>query len=173
VNFFQIDTSEVRRVHHTYFEKRRKVQKKVDGRKTRKKLLTKYGKREGNRVRGELHKVANIVVEKAKQSGCGIILENLTGIRKCINYGRKMDRRLHSWNFRLLQFYIEYKAKLNGIPVVYVNSKGTSSHCPICGEKLASNRQWREKKCLKCSTVWDRDIVACLNMLKMWGFCSP
>jgi len=171
--FFQIDTSEVQRVHHTYFEKRRKVQKKVDGRKTRKKLLTKYGKREGNRVRDELHKVANIVVEKAKQSGCGIILENLTGIRKCINYGRKMNRRLHSWNFRLLQFYIEYKAKLNGIPVVYVNPKGTSSHCPICGEKLAPNGQWREKKCLKCSTVWDRDIVACLNMLKMWGFCSP
>ena len=94
-------------------------------------------------------------------------------IRKNINYGRKMNRRLHSWNFRQLQFYIEYKAKLNGIPVVYVNPKGTSSYCPMCGGRLAPNGQWREKVCKKCNIVWNRDIVACLNLLKMWGAPFP
>lgn len=171
--FFQIDTSEIRRLHHTYFEKRRRIQSKVNGKKTRKRLLAKYGKRERNRVTNELHKIANVIVEKAKQSGCGIILEDLTNIRKRIDYGRKMNRRLHSWNFRKLQFYIEYKAKLNGIPVVYVNPKGSSSHCPICGGKLALNGQWREKKCLKCDIIWNRDVVACLNLLKMWGVPFP
>ena len=85
-------------------------------------------------------KIANIIVEKAKQSNCGIILEDLKNIRKHINYGRKMNRRLHSWNFRQLQSYIEYKAKLNGIPVVYVNPKGSSSHCPICGESRSPRK---------------------------------
>ncbi len=171
--FFQIDTSEVKRIHDTYFEKRRRIQRKVDRRKTRKRLLSKYGKRERNRVRDELHKIANIIVEKAKQSNCGIILENLTDIRKSINYGRKMNRRLHSWNFRQLQFYIEYKAMINGIPVVYVNPKGSSSYCPICGDKLAPNGQWREKVCRNCGMVWNRDVVACLNLLKMWGAPFP
>ena len=171
--FFQVDTSEVKSIHHTYFERRRKIQRKVSGRKTRKNLLVKYGNREKNRVRDELHKIANVIVEKAKQSNCGIILENLKNIRKNINYGRRLNRRLHSWNFRLLQFYIEYKAKLNGIPVVYVNPKGTSSHCPICGDKLAPNGQWREKVCKKCGIVWNRDVVACLNLLKMWGVPFP
>ncbi len=171
--FFQVDTSEVKRIHHTYFEKRRNIQRKVDGRKVRNMLLAKYGKREKNRVKDELHKIANVIVEKAKQSDCGIIIEDLTGIRKHIDYGRKMNRRLHSWNFRQLQFYIEYKAKLNGLPVVYVNPKGTSSHCPICGENLAPNGQWREKVCKKCGIVWNRDVVACLNMLKMWGVSFP
>ncbi len=171
--FFQLDTSEVKRIHDAYFEKRRKVQRKVKGRKTRKKLLAKYGSRETNKVRNELHKIANIIVEKAKQSNCGIILEDLKNIRKHINYGRKMNRRLHSWNFRQLQSYIEYKAKLNGIPVVYVNPKGSSSHCPICGEKLAPNGQWSEKLCRKCEIIWNRDVVACLNLLKMWGVPFP
>jgi len=171
--FFQVDTSEVKRIHDTYFEKRRKIQRKVNGRKTRKKLLAKYGRRETNKVRDKLHKIANIIVEKAKQSNCGIILENLTDIRKHINYGRKMNRRLHSWNFKQLQFYIEYKAKLNSLPVVYVDPKGTSSTCPICGEKLAPNGQWREKVCKKCNIVWNRDVVACLNLLKMWGVSVP
>ncbi|MEM2961306.1 MAG: zinc ribbon domain-containing protein [Candidatus Bathyarchaeia archaeon] len=39
----------------------------------------------------------------------------------------------HTWNFRGLQFYIEYKAKLSGLPVVYVNPRHISSLCPICG----------------------------------------
>jgi transposase len=28
-------------------------------------------------------------------------------------------------------FYVEYKAKLEGLPVVYVSPKGTSSLCPV------------------------------------------
>ncbi|MEM2578512.1 MAG: IS200/IS605 family accessory protein TnpB-related protein [Candidatus Bathyarchaeia archaeon] len=66
-------------------------------------------------------------------------MEDLKGIRRRINYTKSLNRRLHSWNFRRLQFYIEYKAKLERLPVVYVNPKHTSSLCPICGGRLASN----------------------------------
>jgi putative transposase len=77
-----------------------------------------------------------------------------------------LNRRLHSWNFRKLQSYIEYKAKLEGLPVTYVNPKGTSNLCPICGGKLASNGH-RLMKCRKCGYENDRNITACLNMLRM------
>ncbi|WP_457549044.1 zinc ribbon domain-containing protein [Archaeoglobus sp.] len=50
-----------------------------------------------------------------------------------------------------------------------MNPKGTSSYCPMCGEKLAPNGQWRDKVCKRCNIVWNRDLVAYLNLLKMWG----
>jgi putative transposase len=96
----------------------------------------------------------------------------LKEIRRRIRYGRMLNRRLHTWNFRKLQFYIEYKAKLEGLPVHYINPKGTSSLCPVCGGKLASNGH-RLLKCLKCGYENDRDIIACLNMLRMKGAPLP
>jgi putative transposase len=96
----------------------------------------------------------------------------LKGIRGRINYGRILNRRLHSWNFRKLQLYIEYKAKLEGLPVMYVDTRGTSTLCPICCGKLASNEH-REMKCPKCGYEGDRNVTACLNILKMRGAPLP
>jgi len=99
-------------------------------------------------------------------------MEDLKGIRRKINYTKNLSRRLHSWNFRRLQFYIEYKAKLEGLPVVYLNPKDTSSLCPIGGGRLAPNG-CRLLKCKNCGYENDRDIIACLNMLRMRGAPLP
>jgi len=106
-----------------------------------------------------------------KNARAGIVMEDLKGIRKRIRYGRQMNRRLHSWNFRMLQFYIDYKAKLAGLNVVYVNPRGTSSLCPICGERLAPNGH-RLMRC-RCGYENDRDVTACVNMLRMRGAPLP
>ncbi|MEM2150747.1 MAG: transposase [Candidatus Bathyarchaeia archaeon] len=71
-------------------------------------------------------------------------------------------------DFRRLQFYIEYKAKLERLPVAYVKPKHTSSLCPICGGKLASNG-YRLLKCKDCGYENDRDVIACVNLLRMRG----
>jgi putative transposase len=110
-------------------------------------------------------------VDFAKRHGFGIIMEDLKGVRGRIRYGRQMNRRLHSWNFRRLQFYVEYKAKLEGLPVVYVNARGTSSLCPVCGGRLAPNGH-RRMKC-GCGYEDDRDVTACMNMLRMRGVPLP
>jgi len=99
-------------------------------------------------------------------------MEDLTRIRKRINYGRRLNRRLHSWNFRRLQFYIEYRAKLEDLPVHYINPKGTSSLCPICGGRLIASNGHRQLKC-KCGYENNRDVTACLNMLRMRGAPLP
>jgi putative transposase len=150
--------SEIKRLHDTYFEKRRGIQSKLAHKSSlMKRILAKYKARERNRVKDVLHKVSKKIAELAK--GYAIIMENLTNIRRNINYGRKLNRRLHSWNFRKLQFFIEYKAKLNGSKVFYVNPKNTSKVCSRCGGVIAP----MEKMC-KCGM--DRHINACINMLK-------
>jgi len=163
----------MRTIHTTYYEIRRRIQRLSKYKPiTSERLMKKYSGREKRKIHDLCHKVAKMIVDFAKKHNLGIIMENLKGIRNRIKHGRNLNRRLHSWNFRKMQFFIEYKAKLNGIPVVYINPKGTSSLCPRCGEKLAPNGQ-RVLKCKKCGYENDRDVIACLNMLRMRGVPVP
>jgi len=171
--FIQIITHE-REVRTGYFVKRRKIQKKLKTGKRRKELLEKYGERERNRLTDLYHKLANKIVKLAEKYG-GIALEDLTEIRGSIRYSVEMNGRLHRWSFRKLQSIIEYKAKLKGIKVVFVDPAFTSSLCPVCGVKLSSNGH-RVLKC-KCGFEADRDVVGSWNVrlraLKMWGVSVP
>jgi len=49
--------------------------------------------------------------------------------------------------------------------VKYVNAKGTSSLCPICGEKLSPNG-YRLMTCPTCGLEEDRDAIAVKNLLR-------
>jgi len=49
------------------------------------------------------------------------------------------------------------------------HKQGTSSLCPICGGKLASNG----RRLVKCGYENDRDATACINMLRMRGAPFP
>jgi len=167
----RLDTK-LRTIHTTYFNIIRRIQKLSKLKpKTAERLLRKYSGRRRRKAMDECHKVARRMVDLAKEYKMGIVMEDLRGIRERVNYGRMLNRRLHSWNFRRLQFYIEYKAKLSGLPIVYVNPKGTSSLCPVCGGRLAPNGH-RLVRC-ECGYENDRDITACLNMLRMRGPHCP
>ena len=172
--FVQIITHE-REIRTGYFVKRRKIQKKVRTGKKKKELLEKYGQREKNRLNDLYHKLANKIVELAEKYD-GLALEDSTEIRDSIRYSAEMNGRLHRWSFRKLQSIIEYKAKLKGIRIVFVNPAYTSSLCPICGEKLSPNGH-RVLKCSKCGFEADRDVVGSWNIrlraLKMWGVPVP
>ncbi|WP_143592418.1 zinc ribbon domain-containing protein, partial [Thermococcus litoralis] len=70
--------------------------------------------------------------------------------------------RLHRWSFRKLQSIIEYKAKLKGVRVVFVDPAYTSSLCPVCGGNLSPNGH-RVLKC-ECGFEADRDVVGSWNI---------
>jgi len=164
---------ELRTIHTTYFNIRRRVQRLAKYKpRTAQRLLRKYAGREETKAKDLCHKISTVIVEFARQHGFGILMEDLNGIRRRIKYGRQMNRRLHTWNFRRMQLYIEYKAKLEGLQVEYVNPKGTSSLCPICSEKLIALNGHRQLKC-RCGYENDRDITACLNILRMRGAPLP
>jgi len=172
--FVQIITHE-REVRTGYFLKRRKIQRKIRAGKRRRELLEKYGRRERNRLNDFYHKLANKIVELAEKYG-GLALEDLTEIRDSIRYSAEMNGRLHRWSFRKIQSIIEYKAKLKGVRVVFVNPAYTSSLCPVCGGKLSPNGH-RVLKCSNCGFEADRDVVGSWNIrlraLKMWGVSVP
>ena len=172
--FVRFETME-REIRTAYFVKRCKIQKKIKCRRAKAKILAKYRNRERNRVLNIYHKVANEIVKISLKTNSAIALEYLRNIRSKINYSREINGRLHRWSFRKFQQILEYKAKLNGIEVAYVDPRRTSSLCPICGRKLSPNGQ-RLLKC-KCGLEVDRDVVGSWNIrlrgLKMWGVSVP
>jgi len=130
----------------------------------RKKLFSKYGKKEKNRVHQLLHSVSKQIVSQNQ----GIVLEDLKGIRKLYRkgngQGKKFRGKMNTWSFYELQRQIEYKAKWNGLPIQYVKAHGTSSRHSECGAKLVSEEN-RMMKCIKCNVTIDRDINASMNIL--------
>ena len=149
-----------------YFLKRRRLQSKP--RLNEKPLLAKYRGRESRRVEYIYHKLANQIIAEAKElKASTIVLEELANIRKRIRRSKELNGRLNRWSFRKLQNIIDYKAKLAGLNVKYVDAKGTSSLCPTCGGKLSPNG-YRQMKCRKCSLELDRDIIAVKNLLRRY-----
>jgi len=157
--------TEERAIRTAYFLKRKRIQLKLGSRGEM--LMEKYRGREKRRIEDIYHKLADKIVEKAREDNATtIILERLTNIRRRIRYSRAVNGRLHRWSFRRLQKIIEYKAKLAGLNVVYVNARGTSTLCPICREKLSPNGH-RLMRCPKCGLEEDRDVIAVRNLLKL------
>jgi len=80
-----------------------------------------------------VEKASRRAVEYANQfSDPVIVFEDLSYIRESLDYGKWMNRRLHSWAFARLQGRIEDKATEAGIRVEYVNAAYTSQTCHAC-----------------------------------------
>lgn len=134
----------------------------------RRQIFRKYGVKQTNKVKQILHRVSKDIVEKAVESKLGIVVENIKGIRKLYRKGNSQGRnyraRMNSWSYYEIQRQIEYKAKWEGIPVEYVDARGTSKYCSICGSTLYPNGQ-RKLWCPECKIPMDRDVNAARNIL--------
>jgi putative transposase len=160
-----VETKE-RAIRTAYFLKRRRLQSRP--RLNEKPLLAKCRGRERRRIEDIYHKVANEIVAEAIEARASVIvLEDVRGIRRRIRCSRALNGRLNRWGFRRFQKILEYKAKLAGLRVVYVDPRGTSSLCPICGEKLSPNG-YRRVRCPKCGLDEDRDVLAVRNLLRRY-----
>jgi len=164
-----VETKE-RIVRTAYFLKRRRLQSKP--RLNEKPLLAKYRGRERRRLEDIYHKVAKEMVAEAIEAGASVVvLEDIKNIRRRIRYSKALNGRL----IRRFQKILEYKARLAGFRVVYVDPRGTSSLCPICGEKLSPNG-YRRVRCPRCGLEENRDVLAVRNLLgryQMYVGTSP
>jgi len=150
--------AKIREIRGKYTHIRRSLQ-----RKKRLDLVKQIGYKEKRIVNQQLHIIANEIIAYAKQFEKPVIaMEELDGIRENMNSSAKLNRRLHAWSFRKLQQYIEYKANLEGIPIVYVNPKNTSKKCHRCGYVAQVNG--RKFRCPKCGLTYNRDLNSAINI---------
>jgi putative transposase len=162
--------SEATRVKQVYRVVKRSL-KRNDVR-IRRAVFNKYGRLQRNHVGPILHGVSSSVVREAKEKQFAIVMEKLVGIRKLYRRGNGQGRyyrgRMNSWSYFELQRQIEYKARWEGIPVIYVTARGTSATCSMCGSKTYPNGH-RALYCQKCNVSLDRDENAARNILVKGG----
>lgn len=146
-------------IRRCYGKRRKKL-----GKAKKLSAIRKMNNKEQRWMKDQDHKISRAIVNDAIAHKVGTIkLETLAGIRKATRNSRKNNRSLYSWSFARLASFIGYKARREGIAVVYINPAYTSQTCPICGGvHHAKDRQY---VCPDCGYHSHRDIIGARNIL--------
>ena len=143
------------RRHYAYLRKKLQKAKHIDA-------VKRINDKEQRIMRDIDHKLSDDIVETAVAHDVKVIkLERLANIRSTTRTSRKNNHSLHNWSFYRLAQFIEYKAKLAGITVEYVNPAYTSQTCPVCGHVHHAND--RNYVC-KCGFHIHRDVLGAMNI---------
>ena len=143
------------RRHYKYLRKKLGKAKKPD-------VIKRINNKEQRIMKDIDHKLSHDIIETAVAHDVKVIkLERLANIRSTTRTSRKNNPSLHTWSFYRLAQYIEYKARLAGIKVEYVNPAYTSQRCPVCGNvHHADNRKY----ICKCGFHTHRDLLGAINI---------
>lgn len=162
--FFDGEAYRSKRSH--YYSLRKRLQPKVKQGNVYK-LIKRVSSKEHNWIENENHKISRAIVNKAIKEKKSIAMENLTGIRKRVKMNKKTRRMIHSWAFRELAVFIDYKARLAGIPYVTVDPRETSKTCPKCKNVSRRNRKSQSRfVCTKCHYESNADRIGAMNIAK-------
>ncbi len=135
------------------------------GSKSAKRHLKKLSGKEKRFHRDVNHCISKQLVAKAKRTGRAIALEDLKGIRNQIRVRKAQRGRQYSWGFNQMRSFIEYKTTLAGVPLIFVNPRGTSHICPKCGHNEKGNRPSRDKfRCVACGFAGLSDYISAINI---------
>ena len=143
------------RRYYAYLRKKLQTSKKM-------KAVKRINDKEQRIMRDIDHKISYDIVKEAVAHNVKVIkLEQLSNIRSTTRKSRKNNHSLHTWSFYRLAQFIEYKAKLAGISVEYVNPAYTSQTCPVCGHVHHAND--RNYTC-ECGFHIHRDLLGAMNI---------
>lgn len=163
--FFRGEPLRFKRNH--FLNKRKELQENKDNKKCKSawRVLKKLSDKEKRWQTDLNHKISREIVNLAKETNSAIAVENLLGIRGRIKAVKKVRRMLHNWSFRQLTNFIQYKARLVGIPFVTVDPRKTSRTCIKCNSEEKRNRKSQSSfKCSGCGYSLNADLLASRNV---------
>lgn len=126
-----------------------------------------------NYTRNEIHTLtSNLVKYLLEVGGSQIVLEDLTNIRKSssrkegTSKGKNLNYLLNNvFPFKMFQNFLDYKCRLNGIDVVYINPKNTSKTCSICKSLNTERPKQSLLVCKDCGRRQNADLNGAKNIL--------
>jgi putative transposase len=143
-----------------YRKRQQRLRQRLQAKKTRsaRRLLKKRHRKEARFAADLNHQISKRIVAEAQRTGCGIAVEQLTGIRSRVRLRKPQRAALHSWAFAQLGGYIAYKAKHAGVAFVEVDPAYSSQTCHHCGWVDKGNRRSQSKfECGRCRFVGHAD----------------
>lgn len=135
------------------------------GSKSAKRHLRKISGREARFKRNTNHVISKKIVRLAKDTCRSIALEDLKGFNGRQTVRKAQRERFGKWAFNQLRSFVEYKAQIAGIPIIFVNPKNTSRRCSHCGHIDKANRKSQsEFVCQHCGFSLNADLNAAKNI---------
>ncbi len=126
-----------------------------------------------NKINLILHEYSKQIVEFAKSKSAFIVFERLERILKSrAKMAKKLQYKLSQFTFKKLSTLVDYKAKIEGIRVLYIPPELTSKECSHCGEKVNTQRPFNGNfslfkcNCNKCGIELNADYNASVNIAK-------
>lgn len=112
------------------------------------------------------HTISRQIVDLAAEHEHPVLVfERLDGIRYRARGSKRFNRMMASWAFRELINFVTYKAEREGIPVVFVDPRGTSKTCSKCGHDSRANRPDQSHfRCVSCGYQANADLNAARNI---------
>lgn len=176
---FKMQIGDIEHFHNqrTMFQKRFKSLQKLmctqggHGRKKKLEPLEKLKEKERNWVHTQNHVYSREVIKQALKQNAGTIhMESLKDFGKGKEGYVKDEYKylLRYWSYYELQSMIEYKAKLEGIEVKYIDPAYTSQTCSYCGERGERKKQedfvCTNPQCKRCGEKINADFNAARNI---------
>lgn len=125
----------------------------------RKRLASRLRLKQSRRTKYENHRIAKGIVDFAASQNCALSLENLKLTKGAKRYADKRQ-----WAHAQLLGFIQYKAVLRGIPVVFCAPAYTSQDCSQCGQR--NKPDGKKYVCEHCGSKCHRDVNASWNIAK-------
>jgi IS605 OrfB family transposase len=127
-----------------------------------------YRRKAGDIRRLATHNLTRSIIDEAVKRQVGtIFVGDLKNIRDGKDYGKRMNQRLHAWQFGEIERQLKYKGEAYGIEVVKVSEAYTSQTCSVCGVRRKSNRVHRGLyRCSACGTEQNADVNGARNILR-------
>lgn len=176
---FRMQIGDIEHFHNqrTMFQKRFKSLQKLmctqggHGRNKKLEPLEKLKEKERNWVHTQNHVYSREVIKQALKQNAGTIhMESLKDFGKGKEGYVKDEYKylLRYWSYYELQSMIEYKAKLEGIEVKYIDPAYTSQTCSYCGERGERKKQEEfvctNHQCKRCGEKINADFNAARNI---------
>jgi IS605 OrfB family transposase len=131
-------------------------------------------RKESRQVNHLLQLISKDFVERCDQIGVNTIaIGKLSGIREKIDYGERLNQRLHAWPFAKLTNMITYKAKRYGIQVIQVDEAYSSQTCHACRKVAKANRKTRGSYACACGWHTHADVNSSANLFQSAFQVSP
>ncbi len=157
-----------------YAARRRTLGKATRGAKRSKrrhchKAIVRSKRKESRYKRDVNHRISKQLVAKAKDTGRGIGMENLKGIRDRTRFRKRQRARMSGWSFAQLRSFVEYKATLAGVVFEGVNPRDSSRTCAECGHCDKGNRKSQsEFECGRCGHKAHADVNSA-RVIRLWA----
>ena len=158
--------SDIKRQRHEFLTKRKRMQKAGQTA-----TASAVQPKEQDYIHDRLHKVSRNVADWISQFDSPVVVfEDLKDMRESIDYGTRMNRRLHSLPFAALREMVSYKAAWDGTPSDDVDPEYTSQRCPRteCRHTSRANRHRKRFRCQECGLQDHSDRKAAVCVAQEW-----